>query len=369
MKLKYPDYGNCLVNFANSLLKKYGVKQYHESLSQLDDLLKHHDKVVILLFDGMGKFLLKKHLSKGTYLRHNHFTTITSVFPSTTAAATNALLSGRFPIETGWLGWAQYFKEFNGVIEVFNGIDYYNKQPLVTSNQIKGTIGYEDIFTTIKKQNPNLNVNTIWPDIKPEGVKDLTEFFNRLEELLKNQGPKLIYGYWTNPDLLIHQCGVDHIKVKKSIIDINNEIEKIGKKHADTVFLILADHGLIDVEFITLSKKRNLNKLPSLLFSIESRATSFIVPIKKHRLFSKLFNRYHGQYFILKTKQQIIKEQWFGLGNPHKRFDDFIGDFVAIATDRYCFVPVLKNKEKHFKAHHAGLTEEEMLIDIMAINA
>jgi hypothetical protein len=80
--------------------------------------------------------------------------------------------------------------------------------------------------------------------------------------------------------------------------------------------------------------------------------------------------RLYGKHFILKTRQQIFDENWYGYGIPHPSTQEFIGDFVAIATDRSSFDHVHNGTIAHLdmKAHHAGLTEDEMLIDVMALN-
>ena len=43
---------NSLVNLSNSILKHFGVNTFHESIPEIDDLLKGHKKVVAVLFDG-----------------------------------------------------------------------------------------------------------------------------------------------------------------------------------------------------------------------------------------------------------------------------------------------------------------------------
>ena len=41
-----------LVNFSNSFLKHYDVPTFHDSIPELDEILKGHKKIVLLLFDG-----------------------------------------------------------------------------------------------------------------------------------------------------------------------------------------------------------------------------------------------------------------------------------------------------------------------------
>ena len=126
-----------LVHVSNSILKHFGVSTFHDSLKELDDLLskKTYDNVALILFDGLGKYIQEKHLSEKDIIRRNKFMDITSVFPPTTVAATTALLSGRYPKETGRLGWSQYYKNIDKTIDMFSGRDSFKNT--IIYNRIK----------------------------------------------------------------------------------------------------------------------------------------------------------------------------------------------------------------------------------------
>jgi len=110
---------NCLVNVSNSILAHYELETYHPPMEDLVKRMEPYKKIVVLLFDGMASSLLKRHLKEDAFLRKHVFKEIDSIFPPTTVAATDALLSGKYPKETLWLGWSQYFKEINMHIDVF----------------------------------------------------------------------------------------------------------------------------------------------------------------------------------------------------------------------------------------------------------
>jgi predicted AlkP superfamily pyrophosphatase or phosphodiesterase len=197
--------------------------------------------VAVLLFDGMGRALIRKHLPEGAFLRRNVVHTMTSTFPPTTVAATNGLLSARHPIETGWLGWAQYLKEYDTNVDLFSGKHNLTKDPLADHEEIRRRLDYEDILTLIGKQNPTLKVGSIWPSFKPEGAERIEDFFHQVDRTLSEVGPKFVYGYWVQPDLDTHDHGVDSPHIKKIIRDINARLEG-GDRHRTTLFLIIADH-------------------------------------------------------------------------------------------------------------------------------
>ena len=113
---------NSLVNLSNSILKHFGVETFHESIPEVDELLNGHKKVVAVLFDGMGQNIVRKHLKEDSFLRTHYVKTINSTYPPTTAAATTSFLTGKYPIETGWMSWSQYFEKYNRNLILFKNV-------------------------------------------------------------------------------------------------------------------------------------------------------------------------------------------------------------------------------------------------------
>jgi hypothetical protein len=77
--------------------------------------------------------------------------------------------------------------------------------------------------------------------------------------------------------------------------------------------------------------------------------------------FPELCNKHFGKYFKLVTKSEFENE-YLHAEKPVR----FIGDFVALATDKY----ELKQRpdELLLKSHHAGITPEELEIPIIKIS-
>ncbi len=359
-----------LVNLANTLLARYHAPTHHQPIPSLLKTLQGKDKIVFLLFDGMGQTILRQHLSPWSWLRRQSKITITSTFPSTTAAATNAFLSGRYPNEIGWLGWATYFPEHDQILELFTGRDYLRQQPAFKPEEVQATIQYESIFEQIQRAQPKLSIHQVWPDIKPGGAKDFSSWINQLSTACQQPGPSFTYGYWLDPDKTIHKLGVSDVAIRTIISSIQSQLKILTQLHQDTTFVVFADHGLVDVTFLNIQTYPDLFQMLTRAFSLEPRAATFFVKPTFIHQFKDLFTRYYGKYFILMSKQEAVTQQLYGQGNNHARFNDFVGDFIAIAKDRYAFTHGLPTDTmpSTMKAHHAGMTKKEMLIDVMVVN-
>ena len=359
-----------LVNFSNSLLKHFGVKPFHATEDLVDKALGNHKKVAVLLFDGMGQNIVRKHLKFNSFIRQHYLCTINSTFPPTTTAATTAFLTGKYPIETGWMSWAQYFEKYQRNIILFKNTDYNTEEEVTPSDIAHTELPIKTILELVKENNEDVHVFDIkrYPADKngPKSLRDLKRVVNRS---LKGKEKCLGYFYFDSPDYEMHAYGIDHWKVHRYVKKINRLMEQLCKANPDTAFFSFADHGHINVEFLDICEHQDLYELLRLPLSFEKRTPTFFVKEGKNKEFEKLFNKYYGEHFILMSKKEALESQVFGEGDINPKAVEFIGDYVATSIDKYCLFGATEMKSmSRFKGHHAGNTQEEMLIDISAYN-
>jgi len=356
---------NSLVNLSNSILKHFGAESFHESIPEIDKLLVGHKKVVAVLFDGMGQNIVRKHLKENSFIRSHYVTTINSTFPPTTAAATTAFLTGKYPVETGWLGWTEYFKEYDRNVILFKNTDYNTGEFIPGDNIADKYFPTTKIFELIKRSGGCAYNISRYP-IQEDGPKRLlSEGVNRLTKTLKENDSCFIYFYWDSPDREMHATGIDSWTTKYQVNKAQRFMKKVVKKNPDTLFILLADHGHINVEFLDMCDHDDIYSLLSKPITLEKRTASFFVKEGKLNEFKSLFNKYYGEHFELLSKQEAFDIKLFGEGKPAKGVEEVLGDFVAISKDKY---GLLAFKELSFlgafKGHHAGGTKEERLVDI-----
>lgn len=365
--MKYADYKDCITNLACSVRKYFEVDYKHNTIKEVDDILDKvkPKNVVVILYDGMGVNILNKHLDKDSFLVKNCLRDYSSVIPSTTTAATTSMLSGLNPCEHGWLGWDLYIKPEDIIVTMFK-------------NKLKDTSIEARDYNVARKY---YDFNTITDDINnvgkysskilfPFGVgafSNIKDMNNRIIDECKKPGKKYIYAYYEEPDYSMHDFGTEHAKISKIMKMINRSTEdlcsKLGK---DTVVIVTADHGHREAKSILLSDYEDIyNTLASDTW-IEGRMTAFKIKDGMHDTFVELFNKYFGDYFILKSKQEVIDEKIFGDGEEHKLFRDSLGDYFSLAIGDRFFK--YRDNSSDFVSMHAGLTEEEMRIPLIVIN-
>lgn len=375
-----PDYNHSILNVITSILKNYNVKTKYNSLKEIDKLLeKQYKNVVLVILDGMGENILKNISPDGIFSK-NKIDTITSVYPSTTTAAMTTYYSGKPPIETGWIAWSQYFKEYGRNIDVLPEKDSFTGEKIDVKNlTIKDIIGYKTVYEQIREQNKNVKAYEILPSYCAKKAK-ITMSANTVEEmcesivtLCKNTENKFIMAYNDNPDSIIHKNGCYSQETKEFIKKAEEEFKKMLEelKDTNTLLILSADHGHQDIkETIDILELEEIQKCLMMPPTFESRMVGFFTKDNKRKEFEDKFNSLFKNKFILYSKEDLLKSNLLGYGNKHKKVDDFMGDYVAIAiSDARILMGTYLSREKkpldEKKSTHCGLTKNEMEVPLI----
>ncbi len=375
-----PDYNNCILNLTSSIMKHFGACSGYQSIGDIDTILsKGYKNVVLMVFDGMGIDMLEHNLSENSFLRGNMYRQATSVYPCTTTAAMTAYYSGLSPNEHGWLGWSLYFREYDGCIDTFTNQYSFTKTSAGEKHAAFTLMPYNTVFEAIDKAT-NSNISSC--AIVPPGImisagpnlnieaNDVDHICRNIEFLCSNEGRKFIMSYWPDPDRTMHWegCYVDEVI---SFMEYTDErINEMCGKIDDTVVIITADHGLIDIsEEVFLNEIPEIDECLIMPPSIESRAASLFVRPEKLRIFEQRFNDYFGDDFILIPKEQVLKSGILGSGITHRKVPDFLGDFLACSIGNKMIRYATNNYQPRrvYRAQHAGLTRQEMLVPVIVV--
>ena len=375
-----PDYNHSILNLITSILKNYGVETKYNSLEKIDKLLKRKYKnVVLVILDGMGENILENISPDGLFSK-NKIDKITSVYPSTTTAAMTTYYSGKPPIETGWIAWSQYFKEYGRNIDVLPKKDSYTGEKInVKDLKISDIIGYKTIYEQIREHNSDMKTYEIMPDYCAKKTK-ITMAANSVEEmcesivtLCKNAENKFVMAYNDNPDGIIHKNGCYSKETKEFMLETERKFAKMLEelKNTSTLLIVSSDHGHQDInETIDILELEEIQECLIMPPTLESRMIGFFVKDSKRKEFENIFNKMFKDRYIFYSKENLLKINLLGYGNMHKKIEDFIGDYVAIAISdlririgTYLSREMKPQDEK--KSLHCGLTRNEMEVPLI----
>ncbi len=353
-----------LTNVGNSILKYFKTTAFHDSFLPLDEILNksNKSKVCLILFDGFGKAIIEKHKDLCPFIYSHIFTSFKSVYPPTTVAATTSLTTGKYPLETGYIGWTQHFSNYNDDIFVFLQSSKFSdkKYPELKSTLLKVNYIWELI-----NENKEYKANCIQSFlVRGENEEEqLENYFKETDKLLKTNN--FLYSYCTEPDHLMHMEGTDGENVKKMVSYLNKKLEQLVNNNLDTLFILVADHGMVDVkDYFILDHKDLLNSLSSQYITVEPRFASLYV--KDETLLKKTYEKELKDFFVLKSKQELLDEHILGYGKPHELIDSFLGNYFLLAKKEYMLND--SSNEIVFKGHHAGISDNETNLYMMIFN-
>ena len=369
-----PDYNNCLVNLANSILNEFGVSKTADTLPLADEYLKKDGRnVVILILDAMGTSIIEKHLLKDGFFRSHYVGSFDSVYPPTTVAATTSIMSGKYPNEHGWLGWDMYYPKLNKNVTVFTNTDQLAENNGVLEEPKKAApfnagftyTPYISIVDRIKEEGKKAYFSM--PFIEPF-PKDIDEILDRVQSLCKEEGKKYIYAYWNEPDSTMHRTGTLSRETHDVITGLEEKIKEFAKGLSDTILFISADHGHIDCKNCCILDYPDIMECLIRMPSIEPRTLNLFIKDEYKDTFPKLFNKHFGDTFVLLNKQEVLDKKLFGIGKDHADLTEMIGDYVAVSVSD---VSVFNTHQeaKEMPGGHAGLTPEEYKIPLIVVES
>ena len=316
MNTKFPDYNNCLVNFANSILKKFDCKTLAAPLPLADKYLTgNHKNTVVLLLDALGTSILEKHLAPDGFFRSHVAGTFESVYPPTTVAATTSVMSGLYPNEHGWLGWDIYYPKLNKNVTVFRNIDQLNEKPdakPIRDAQGKSVWTYDSLnkevpaadyhcgftFTPYKSIVDQINEAGgkayFSMPFQPPFPQTLDAILGRIKTLCNEPDKKFIYAYWNEPDSTMHKTGTVSKDTHKVMLSLEEQIEQFVSELSDTQFFIIADHGHMDSKNLCILDYPEIMNCLVRLPSLEPRTINLFVKDEYKKDFPTLFKKTFG---------------------------------------------------------------------------
>ncbi|WP_297216444.1 alkaline phosphatase family protein [Thermoplasma sp.] len=393
-----PNYnGFNLYNVPNSILEVFGIGNQARIDDRIFTYFKgSYDKVVFFYLDGFGydKFMDPSYGSKlrDAFVDNGYVCPITTVFPSTTAAANTTINTGLPPSDHGLLEWILYFDE---------------------ARTVALTLPYRPIIRRYRKRFESMNPanlfrgETIFHRLRSEGIRSVSFLKSNIvngeyTKLVQNGSDIVGYSYITDGLILLRDAilkgaydyyyfyvdNIDHIghvygpesemyRTEASTISdmIANMFRQIPKdKLRNTLVVITSDHGHIQVD---PSKTIFLNDKRKIFSSLKSDGRYKIPPvgsprdvflfIKKDHLDDVLkYAKKHFQGALVDLVENIVSQQFFG---PH-----MTGDLALRRAGNLLIVPPRNDmiwyklpglRDSHMKGMHGGLSESEMLIPLV----
>lgn len=383
-----PEYSNnSIVNLISSVLEALGEKSHYAPLEGFNYPLTQYQNVVFMVIDGLSyNFLMNQ--NEGI-LRNNVKKKLSSVFPTTTAAAVTSFLSGEAPLQHAMTGWYMYFKELGCTSLSLPFCPRFAHQPYDTQGIHPSDIFvYKNIFDRLFIPytiiSPNKTINSAYSNHSfgsrnKIGYENHQDFFKivgkKITENIENPNASnnMIYAYYPYFDEFAHIYGIG----SQNCVDLYNKFEydfrKLKEQFTDsnTLFIITADHGLVDVpneNKLRVSDYPKLAETLTLPLCGEGRVPFCYVRSSKTKQFTDFISNEFSEYCEMISIDEALEQNLFGLGEMHPRFYERVGDFILLMKDHYILIdPQLNEKEHPFVGFHGGLSDDELYVPLIVI--
>ena len=404
----HPYYnGASILNIPASIVKQLTGTSFGEGplLPEIESQLfsRQYQHIALLLVDGLGYDWLYEHLAREAHeepaLRFWHqilsgavISPLTSIAPSTTAAALSTFWTGRPPATHGVLGYEVWLKELG----ILSNMILHSPAPA------RGAVG--SIYPAGFDPETFISVDLIGEHLQRHGVetrsfqhqsivnsglstmldqgaqrlpyKTITDMWFHFEENLyaNRRTPSYNWLYWGDHDGLAHRYGADHPRLRYQFeafgLELLRAIQRMRQNHLkDTLLLITADHGhLVTARNpkYDLLRYADMMDLLAMYPSGDNRLPYFYAATGQEQALKECFyTHWTEEEFGMLPSRTALEAGLFGTGNLHPHAKDRIGDWLVLPKGTsYLW---WSDRPDPLHGRHGGLSRTEMLVPLIAI--
>ena len=365
--LVVPDYaGACVANVLPAALAAPA-----EAPGWLPAAARGAPQVVLLVLDGLGWEQLRERPHLAPNLSGMAGGPITTVAPSTTAAALCSITLGCPPARHGVLGyrlrvagsgvlnvlrWRTAEGDARAAVppEAFQPVAAFGGQPVpVVTRAEFATTG----FSVAHLAGARL-----------VGWRVSSSIAVEVGRLLRG-GERLVYAYYDGVDKVAHEYGFgDHYDAEVRAADrLVGELADVLPP--DAALVVTSDHGQVEVGDACLQLDAEVMQEVDLLSGEARFRWLHVPPGGDDRAVARTAKRAEAAYGDLawvRTREEVLDEGWFG-GPVPEPFASRLGDVALVAREPVAFVDPADTGPVRLRCRHGSLTPAEMLVPLLAV--
>jgi len=398
----HPHYGGySILNIPSSVCGWLGAPQM--GAVPLDkqitkSLADEYQNVVLILMDALSLRRFNQWLEAGLIpvwdelINQGVFTPLTSIVPSTTAAALSSLWTGSSAAQHGIVGYEMWLKEYGMVINSilhspisFKGMagsldrTGFDPETFINLTRLGSHLSKHGIqvhaFQHLSISGSGLS-RMILKDVSQQSFRTLSDLWANVRRVLEGAANqrKYIWVYWGEVDYMSHNYGPDDERTISEFSNFSalfedlflNQLDPSAKQN--TLLVLLADHGQIksqpDVHY-DLNNHPNLVRRLHIMPTGENRLASlFPRPGQTEAVREYVERTWPGQFMFV-DPSFAVECGLFGPGELHPQLFDRLGDLILISKgESYLW---WSPKTDHLLGRHGGLSADEMLVPFLAV--
>lgn len=331
-------------------------------------------RVCVVLVDGLGLGMLRERAGHAAFLRGllPQAIELTSGYPSTTAASMGLLGTGRAAGRTGLAGYTVRNPRTGAVANLvsWEGADdpeQWQREPSLT--RLIADTGVEVTSVGPARFRGSGLTRAALSGGSYRSAEPLAARVDATLDALRRPG--LVYLYWGDVDKAGHQFGWRSAEWGDALGEVDHELGRLARSlPADTVLMITADHGMVDVErdrIIDVATEPELSAGVDLVAGEPRAAYAYLTPdADPAEAVARWRDRLAGVALVA-TRAEAVEAGWFGPVAAHVL--PMIGDLVVAALGA-AGIADSRTQTPHsleLRGMHGSLTPGEMLVPLIVV--
>lgn len=397
----WPAYdGYSLANVAPTVLRHFGVGGIRSpglAEAVVGGELAGAEKLVVTLVDALGYLTLTQAMDSGTVpgfhalAERGRFVPLTSVFPSTTAAALSSFHTGLPPAGHGVAGYRMYMPDRGYVanmIRLSPEADERFGRMLLNSGDARALLGVPTVHSLLTAAGVSSYcmihrslAHSGLSEMLYDGATDVIPFVNASDLFIQVRSmltsdpgrPSCIWLYTDTMDTIQHKYGTRGEEPEGEIHSLGYAIERellspLEGHDVSAALMLLADHGHIQVDEADIVP---VAALPGLEHRLAAPPTGTARSAYFHvrdgavtDVMSALETGLAGAAFVVETETALAGGLW-GTGTRAPGLSGRIGDVLALMRGSATLFHAYRDDAVPSDiagGRHGGLHEREMLV-------
>ena len=368
-----PDYGGACVDQVVSTVLRSGrggsAATRETAPAWLPEPAVGATQAVVLVLDGLGWAQLKERPGLAPTMNSMAGGPVTTVAPSTTAAALTSITTGCPPATHGIVGyrlrvdadrilnvlrWKTTAGDARTAIppEGFQSLEAFasTKPPVVTRAEVA-----ESGFTRAHMAGARMY-----------GWRMPSTLVATVRALLAD-GERFVYAYYDGVDKVAHEFGFGPTYDAELVAADRLVHDLIDALPTGAALVVVSDHGQVDVGDRVVTLDADIADRTTMLSGEGRFRWLHARPGMLEAVASAAHRRYDDAAWV-RTRDEAVAEGWFG-GELSDVVAHRLGDVVIAPSDPVAILDPADPGEQWMRCRHGSLTPEEMLVPLLASRA
>ena len=373
-----PGYGRSSVaDVLTSAAAVLGVPGFENTLN-----LPAAKRVCVVMVDGLGWSLLKQRGGHAPFLRSflPSARVLSAAFPTTTAASLASLGTGRPPGEHGMVGYDVLDPDQDKVVNMLGnwdlGVDPQRWQPVPTVLE-RAAAHLPVASVSLPRFEDSAMTRAALRGGAFIGATGVHARVAAAAQALAGSPRMLMYLYWNELDKAGHKHGAQSSQWGFQLEELDSALKLLaGRLPADTLLLLTADHGMVDV---APEHRYDFSADPALVAGVRHTAGEprmvhlYLEPgtgtAGREALMAAWRNAYGSKIWVI-TREEAVEAGYFGpVVSPAVL--PRIGDVLVLAREPIALYDLRRMKPSSLEVvgQHGSLTRAERDVPLLQLAA